>query len=73
MAQRMLNLPRETNANVVRAQGRLSKKGGKMTSRRTDEFRIPSSAALDSLALVHDYRLQSDGKVFSFSTSIQYW
>ncbi|KAG1777459.1 P-loop containing nucleoside triphosphate hydrolase protein [Suillus placidus] len=41
--------------NIVRAQGRLSKKGGKMISSGTDEFQIASGAALDSL--VHGYRL----------------
>ncbi|KAG2338709.1 DEAD-domain-containing protein [Suillus weaverae] len=41
--------------NIVRAQGRLSKKGGKMISSGTDEFQIASGAALDSL--VHSYRL----------------
>lgn len=39
--------------DIVRAQGRLSKKGGKMISSGTDEFQIASSAALDSL--VHGY------------------
>jgi ATP-dependent RNA helicase DDX31/DBP7 len=41
--------------DIVRAQGRLSKKGGKMISSGTDEFQIASSAALDSL--VHGFRL----------------
>ncbi|KAG1862974.1 DEAD-domain-containing protein [Suillus tomentosus] len=39
--------------DVVRAQGRLSRKGGKMISSGTDEFQIPSGAALNSL--VHGY------------------
>ncbi|KAG1730754.1 P-loop containing nucleoside triphosphate hydrolase protein [Suillus lakei] len=41
--------------DIVRAQGRLSKKGGKMISSGTDEFQIASGTALDSL--VHGYRL----------------
>ncbi|KAG0694371.1 hypothetical protein DFH29DRAFT_880754 [Suillus ampliporus] len=41
--------------NIVRAQGRLSKKGGKMISSGTDKFQIASGAALDSF--VHGYRL----------------
>ncbi|KAG2150871.1 P-loop containing nucleoside triphosphate hydrolase protein [Suillus clintonianus] len=41
--------------DIVRAQGRLSKKGGKMISSGTDEFQIASGAALDSL--VNGYRL----------------
>ncbi|KAG2079147.1 P-loop containing nucleoside triphosphate hydrolase protein [Suillus decipiens] len=40
--------------NIVRAQGRLSKKGGKMISSGTDEFQIASGTALNSL--VHGYR-----------------
>ncbi|KAG0700741.1 P-loop containing nucleoside triphosphate hydrolase protein [Suillus ampliporus] len=41
--------------DIVRAQGRLSKKGGKMISSGTGEFQIASGAALDSL--VNGYRL----------------
>ncbi|KAG2132417.1 P-loop containing nucleoside triphosphate hydrolase protein, partial [Suillus bovinus] len=40
--------------NIVRAQGRLSKKGGKMVSSGIDEFQVTSGVALDSL--VHGYR-----------------
>jgi ATP-dependent RNA helicase DDX31/DBP7 len=40
--------------DIVRAQGRLSKKGGRMVSSGTSEFQIASGAALDSL--VHGYR-----------------
>lgn len=39
---------------VVRAQGRMSKKGGKMISSGTDEFQIASGASLEKL--VQDYR-----------------
>ncbi|KAF9222707.1 DEAD-domain-containing protein [Gyrodon lividus] len=35
---------------VVRAQGRMTKKGGKMISSGTDEFQIASGAALEKLA-----------------------
>jgi len=41
--------------DIVRAQGRLSKKGGRMVSSGTSEFQIASGAALDSL--IHGYRL----------------
>ena len=41
--------------DVVRAQGRLSKKGGKMISSGTNEFQVASGAGLESL--VHGYRL----------------
>ncbi|KAG1735144.1 P-loop containing nucleoside triphosphate hydrolase protein [Suillus paluster] len=41
--------------DIVRAQGRLSKQGGKMMSSGTDEFQIASGAALNSL--VHGYRM----------------
>lgn len=41
--------------DIVRAQGRLSKKGGKMVSSGTNEFQVASGAALESL--VHGYRL----------------
>lgn len=41
--------------DIVRAQGRLSKKGGKMISSGTNEFQVASGAALESL--VHGYRL----------------
>lgn len=40
--------------DIVRAQGRLSKKGGRMVSSGTSEFQIASGAALDSL--IHGYR-----------------
>ena len=35
---------------VVRAQGRLLKKGGKMKSSGTDEFQIASGTVLEKLA-----------------------
>lgn len=35
---------------VVRAQGRMSKKGGKMMSSGTNEFQIASGASLEKLA-----------------------
>ncbi|KAJ8588486.1 DEAD-domain-containing protein [Rhizopogon salebrosus TDB-379] len=41
--------------DVVRAQGRLSRKGGKMIRSGTDEFQVASGAALESL--VNGYRL----------------
>jgi ATP-dependent RNA helicase DDX31/DBP7 len=41
--------------DIVRAQGRLSKKGGKMISSGTDEFQVASGTALESL--VNGYRL----------------
>ncbi|KAG1878338.1 P-loop containing nucleoside triphosphate hydrolase protein [Suillus subluteus] len=40
--------------DIVRAQGRLTKKGGKMISSGTNEFQIASSATLDSL--INGYR-----------------
>ncbi|KAG2148263.1 P-loop containing nucleoside triphosphate hydrolase protein, partial [Suillus cothurnatus] len=40
--------------DIVRAQGRLSKKGGRMVSSGTSEFQIASGAALDSL--INGYR-----------------
>lgn len=39
---------------VVRAHGRMSKKGGKMISSGTDEFQIASGASLEKL--VHGHR-----------------
>jgi ATP-dependent RNA helicase DDX31/DBP7 len=41
--------------DIVRAQGRLSKKGGRMVSSGTSEFQIASGAALDSL--INGYRM----------------
>ncbi|KAG1855725.1 hypothetical protein DFJ58DRAFT_913785 [Suillus subalutaceus] len=41
--------------DIVRAQGRLSKKDGRMISSGTNEFQIASGVTLDSL--VHSYRL----------------
>ncbi|KAG2031564.1 DEAD-domain-containing protein [Suillus americanus] len=41
--------------DIVRAQGRLSKKDGRMISSGTNEFQIASGLSLDSL--VHSYRL----------------
>ena len=38
---------------VVRAQGRMSKKGGKMMSSGTDEFQVASSASLEKLVYGH--------------------
>ncbi|KAF9230306.1 hypothetical protein BU15DRAFT_57405, partial [Melanogaster broomeanus] len=38
---------------VVRAQGRMSKKGGKMIRSGTDEFQIASGAALEKLVQGH--------------------
>ena len=38
---------------VVRAQGRMSKKGGRMISSGTDEFQIASGAALEKLVQGH--------------------
>ena len=38
---------------VVRAQGRMSKKGGKMISSGTDEFQIASGASLEKLVQGH--------------------
>lgn len=38
---------------VVRAQGRMSKKGGKMMSSGTDEFQIASGAFLEKLVQGH--------------------
>ena len=40
--------------DVVRAQGRMSKKGGKMMSSGTNEFQIASGASLEKL--VHGHR-----------------
>jgi len=39
---------------AVRARGRMSKRGGKMISRGTDEFQIASGASLEKL--VHGHR-----------------
>lgn len=61
--------------DIVRAQGRLSKKGGKMISSGTDEFQIASGAALDSLLWIHlftaiDRSQTADSIVFIRSSDV---